>query len=203
MALANAECTFDIELLVDGNTWQSDDVLYKPVGSSGSFVRCQRCNDEYADNPNWLEIPNCNGRRMICQDKVKNGIRDLNFSSFIQSQAGNYTCEGNNGTQSIMIVVLSVPVIITHPTSQLISVSMSVTLDCEGTGEGMIIYYWETSNINGGQWMKISNSNNKRYIVRSIQQSKQYRCVVSNEAGSTRSDIATVTILSKFPMNDI
>ena len=99
--------------------------------------------------------------------------------------------------------LLGPPTIATHPTSQLTNVSMSVTLDCEGTGRGSITYRWETSNINGGQWMKISNSNSKRYIVRSIQQSKQYRCVVSNEAGSTRSDTATVTILSKFPMNDI
>ena len=203
VALANAECTFDIKLMVDGNPWPSHDVLYKPVGSSGSFVRCQRCNDEYTENPNWLKIKNCNGKRMICQDRVENGIRDLKFLSFIQSQAGNYTCEGNNGTQSIMIAVLSPPVITTHPTSQLTNVSMSVTLDCEGTGRGSITYHWETNNNNGGQWMNISNSNSKRYVVRNVQQSQQYRCVMSNEAGSARSDVATVTVLSKFAINNI
>ena len=78
---------------------------------------------------------------------------------------------------------------------------MSVTLNCEGTGRGSIAYHWETSNINGGQWMKISNSNSKRYVVRNIQQSQQYRCVVSNEAGSTRSDVATVFVLSEFAVN--
>ena len=88
------------------------------------------------------------------------------------------------------------PTITTHPTSQLTNVSMSVTLDCEGTGRGSITYQWETSNINGGQWMNISNSNSKT-LVRNLEQSQQYRCVVSNEAGSTRSDVATVTVLSK------
>ena len=78
---------------------------------------------------------------------------------------------------------------------------MSVTLNCNGTGRGSITYHWETSNINGGQWMNISNSNRRRYIVRNTQQSQQYRCVMSNEAGSTRSDIATVTILSEFVVN--
>ena len=77
---------------------------------------------------------------------------------------------------------------------------MSVTLNCEGTGRGSITYHWESSDINGGQWMNIS-SNRKRYVVRNIQQSQQYRCVVSNEAGSTRSDVTTVTVLSEFAVN--
>ena len=89
------------------------------------------------------------------------------------------------------------PTITTHPTSQLTNVSMSVTLDCEGTGRGSITYHWTTKQINK-RWMKINNSNNKRYVVRNLEQSQQYRCVVSNEAGSTRSNVATITLLSKL-----
>ena len=204
VAQTNAVCTYDIELLVDGNQWPSNEVLYKPIGSSGSFVRCQRCNDRYTDNPNWLGIQNCvdDSQRMICEDRVKNGIRDLTFSSFIQSQVGNYTCGGNGGTQSIMIAVLPLPDVTTHPTDKLITMGMSVTLDCEGTGRGSITYHWETSNINGGQWMNISRGR-KNFVVRNLEQSQQYRCVVSNEAGSTRSDVATVTVLSEFAMNNV
>ena len=205
VAQTNAECTFDIELLVDGNPSPSNKVLYKPVGSSGSFVRCQWCNDSYTDNPNWLGIQNCvdDKQKMICEDRVKNGIRDLTFLSFIQSQVGNYTCKGNGGTQSIMIAVLPLPDVTSHPTSQLTTVSMSVTLDCEGTGRGSITYHWETSNINGGQWMNIINSNSKTIVVSNLAQSQQYRCVVSNEAGSTRSKVATVTVLSEFAKNNV
>ena len=90
------------------------------------------------------------------------------------------------------------PTITTHPTSELINVSISVTLDCEGTGRGSITYHWETSNINGGQWMNISNSNRKTLVVSNLEQSQQYRCVVANEAGSTRSDVATVIVLSEL-----
>ena len=89
------------------------------------------------------------------------------------------------------------PTIKTHPTSQLTNVSMSVTLKCRGTGRGSITYNWETSNINGGQWMDSSNSR-KNLVVSNLEQSQQYRCVVSNEAGSTRSNVATVTLLSKL-----
>ena len=86
----------------------------------------------------------------------------------------------------------------THPSSQLINISINITLDCEGTGRGSITYQWETSNINGGQWMNIIDSNNKTLVVGTLEQSQQYRCVVSNEAGSTRSNVATVTVLSKL-----
>ena len=197
--MANAECTFDIELLVDGNPWPSSGVLYKPVGSSGSFVRCQRCNDRYTDSPNWVGIDPCDDKmQMVCKSKAKNGFRDLQFSSFMKSVAQSYNCRGNGGVQSIRIAVLTPPVITTHPASHLVTSSTSITLDCEGTGKGPIIYHWETSNINGGQWMNISNSNSKTLVVRILEQSQQYRCVVSNEIGSTRSDVATITLLSKY-----
>ena len=95
------------------------------------------------------------------------------------------------------------PTITIHPTSQLTSVDINVTLDCKGTGRGSIAYQWETSNINGGQWMNISDSNNKTLVVRNLEQSQQYRCVVSNKAGSARSDVAIVTVLSKLLVNVI
>ncbi|XP_065918156.1 contactin-3-like isoform X3 [Dysidea avara] len=72
---------------------------------------------------------------------------------------------------------------------------MSVTLNCEGTGRGSITYQWQTRNIYGGQWSDISNSNNRRLVVRNLQESQQYRCIVFNEAGGTRSNVASVTVL--------
>ena len=95
------------------------------------------------------------------------------------------------------------PTITTHPTSQLTNVSMSVTLDCEGTGRGSITYHWETKRIGNKQWMSINNNNRKRYVVSNLEQSQQYRCIVSNEVGSTRSDVTTITVLSKFYINGV
>ena len=89
------------------------------------------------------------------------------------------------------------PTITTHPTSQLTNVSMSVTLDCEGTGRGSITYHWETKRVNE-RWMKINNSNKKGYIVSNLKESQKYRCVVSNKAGSNTSNVATVSILSEL-----
>ena len=93
------------------------------------------------------------------------------------------------------------PTITTHPASQLTNVSISVTLYCEGASRGSITYQWETSDIYGEQWMTISNIQNKTLVVGTLEQSKQYRCIVSNEAGSTRSNVATVTVLSKLSIH--
>ena len=90
------------------------------------------------------------------------------------------------------------PTVTTHPTSQLTNISMSVTLVCEGTGRGSITSQWETSNINGGQWMNISDSNNKTFVVRNLEQLQQHKCIVSNEASSNISNIARFTILGKL-----
>ena len=89
------------------------------------------------------------------------------------------------------------PTITTHPTSQLTTVSMSVTLNCEGTGNGPITYTWQTRS-GRQQWVAISNSGNRRLVVKSLQESQQYSCVVSNEAGGSRSNVATITILSEW-----
>ena len=94
------------------------------------------------------------------------------------------------------------PTIITHPTSQLTTMSMSVTLDCEGTGNGKITYHWESKGIDSRKWMNIRNSNRKKLVVRNLEQSQQYRCVVSNKAGSPKSNIATVTVLSEYTFCD-
>ena len=90
------------------------------------------------------------------------------------------------------------PTVTTHPTSQLTTVSMSVTLNCEGTGRGSITYQWQIKNINGRQWSDISDSSEKVLVVMNLQEPKRYRCVMSNEAGRKTSNAATVTILSKL-----
>ena len=45
--------------------------------------------------------------------------------------------------------------------------------------------------------MNNSCGNSKRLVVRDLEHTQQYRCVVSNEAGSIRSDAATITVMSK------
>ena len=64
-----------------------------------------------------------------------------------------------------------------------------------GAGRGPITYLWEFSPVDSDQWTAIADSNNTMYYVREFQPTKRYRCVVSNEAGSTASDVSTITLL--------
>ena len=95
------------------------------------------------------------------------------------------------------------PSITIHPKSQLVTSNMSTDLHCEGVGLGTIKYQWERSNVNERQWMTISDGNNDRYVVKNLQHSEKFRCIVSNEAGETESEIATLTVLSKCSAQSI
>ena len=89
------------------------------------------------------------------------------------------------------------PMFLTHPNSHIVTVGMTVSLYCNVSGFA-ISYAWDMGRINGGQWSRIRNSNSYKYDVRNIQQSKQYRCVAGNIAGSFNSKAATIQILSEL-----
>ena len=100
-------------------------------------------------------------------DCVRSGVRDLKFLHFTLSQAASYTCKHGNAMDNIIINALSL-----HPINQLTSNKMvAKPLNCETTGRGSTTYQWETSNINGGQWMNISNSNSSTLVVGTLEQS--------------------------------
>ena len=73
---------------------------------------------------------------------------------------------------------------------------MEFTLNCEGTGNGSIRYQWQTKGVNENSWRNMGRSK-RSLTVKNLQHSQQYRCEVSNEAGRTRSKIATIEVLSK------
>ena len=86
---------------------------------------------------------------------------------------------------------------LTHPNSHIVTAGMTVSLYCNVSGFA-ISYVWEMRSINGGRWSRISNSNSYKYDVRNIQQSKKFRCITGNNAGSVSSNAATIQILSEL-----
>ena len=102
-----------------------------------------------------------------------------------------------------LMITTGRPNIAIHPKSQFVTSNMSIILDCKGVGSGTIKYQWERSKVNESQWMTISDGSNRRYVVNNLQQSERYRCIVSNEAGETESNMATLTVLSKCTAQSI
>ncbi|XP_065885723.1 hemicentin-1-like isoform X3 [Dysidea avara] len=165
-----------------------------PVGSSVSLTCTSSVSSDVTFS--WTR----DGRDVTRQSTSTGNTSILTIDKVRGRNAGGYVCTVKSGSSSVMsntatLTVYGPPTMTIHPTSQLTTVSMSVTLNCEATGRGSITYQWHTRNINEGQWSNISNSNNRGLVVRNLQESQQYRCVVSNEADGTRSNVATVTVL--------
>ena len=95
----------------------------------------------------------------------------------------------------MMTQVFTGPPSITNPLiDQVVTVNKRVTLNCEASGSGTIIYQWQESD--NGSWLNISNNKNSQYTTDTLTESSQFRCIVSNEAGSTIST-ATISVLGK------
>ena len=88
------------------------------------------------------------------------------------------------------------PVFLTHPTSHIVTVGMTISLYCNVSGF-RVSFGWERRSTNGGSWSRISNSQSNKYDVRNIQQFQQYKCVPGNHAGALISNVATIEVLSK------
>ena len=89
--------------------------------------------------------------------------------------------------------IVGPPVFLTHPNSHIVTVGMTLSLYCNVLGFA-ISYTWEMRSSNGGPWSRIHNSNSYKYDARNIQQSKQYRCVPGNDAGTFTTQTATIQI---------
>ena len=86
---------------------------------------------------------------------------------------------------------------LTHPDSHIVTAGMTVSLYCNVSGFP-ISYQWEMRSAKSDQWSRIKNTNSYKYTVRNIQQSKQYRCIAGNDAGTFTSNTATIQILSEL-----
>ena len=101
-----------IELTIDKQPLNRA-VLYKPVGSNGLFVTCQKCDDNI-NRPSWHSLINqsrvvgCNkAAGDVCSTRIDSRSRGLRFSTFTPSLAGVYECRISGGfTSSINISVL-------------------------------------------------------------------------------------------------
>ena len=110
MTLITAQCTENssVELLVNDQVWNST-TLYRPKNDH-FVVGCRGCNRD-DESYNWLyfnyTIPSCgNISEQICTE-INGMINNLNFSSFNESQVGEYTC--NNVTINVELRKLCFP----------------------------------------------------------------------------------------------
>lgn len=123
----------------------------------------------------------------------------LVISAVQPSDAGNYSVTVSNAGGSVtsgaavLTVTLppTVPVIVTPPSSQSVTVGSSATFSVTANGTAPLSYQWRQGGAN------ITNATQSTFVIGSVQLTDggNYSVVVSNSLGSVTSTPATLTVL--------
>lgn len=92
--------------------------------------------------------------------------------------------------------VVYAPTITTHPENVEVKENETATFTVEATGENLS-YQWQQSTDNGSNWTDIGGATDATYTTEATTTSMngyQYRCVVSNSAGSVTSGAVSLTV---------
>ena len=96
-----------------------------------------------------------------------------------------------------LTVSTAAPTITTHPASQSVAVGGTVTFSVVATGTGQLAYQWKKVNtlIPGA-----TSSSYATAAITSADHGAQFAVVVSNSAGTTTSNYATLTVASNYSL---
>ena len=153
----------------------TDETLTIPEGSSLTS------NDKLTNN-GTVTIEN--GGTLTDADKVTN-------NGTINVEDGGTLGGTPTGT------VVYAPTITTQPAGQEVTVGQTATFIIEATGENLSYQWQQKTTDSGSEWEDISNATTASYTTAATttdMSGYQYRCVVSNSAGSVTSNAATLTV---------
>ena len=123
---------------------------------------------------------------------VPNGKTLTNNGTINVESGGNLEGEPTSGSGT----VVNAPTITAQPTNQTVTEGQTASFTVTATGENPT-YQWSQSTDQGKSWTEISGATGSTYTTAATTTSMsgyQYRCEVSNSAGSVTSDAATLTV---------
>ena len=129
---------------------------------------------------------------------IENGGTLNNSESINNTGTINVENGGNLGGTPTGGTVVNAPTIGTQPTNQTVTAGNTATFTVAASGENLS-YKWQQSTENGLSWTDIEGANSATYTIAATSTDMsgyQYRCVVSNSAGSVTSNAATLTVNS-------
>ena len=118
-----------------------------------------------------------------------------NNGTIVNKGTLNGDLTGGTGT------VVNAPAITDQPNNATVTVGQPATFTVAASGSEPLSYKWQESN-SSGNWADISGATDATYTTGATTTSMsgyQYRCVVSNSAGSVTSEVATLTVNEPAP----
>ena len=102
-------------------------------------------------------------------------------------------------TNVLLYLLVVKPVIMTHPSSQSVDLTQTVTFTCSATGYN-VSYRWTIGS--GSFPNKVTGINSNTLVIPNVRSSDDntYTCVASNEGGSVSSNAAQLTVTGKAMM---
>ncbi len=180
----------------------------------------QNANLEYLDvDYNYLNELNLSKNMALKSlSCIHNGLTELNISAcpkLISAYKGTrteYTDEDGyaywqykDGDGNVLCVdketkiITAKPAITTQPKNQTVAAGEKATFTVKATG-GSLSYQWWYRTSSTGTWTKVKNNGTSaKYTLTTAERHNgyQYRCRVSNAAGSVYSGIRTLTVVTK------
>ena len=127
----------------------------------------------------------------------------LKFKATSTNNAYRYRCvvsnaAGSETSEAATLTVIAKPVISTNPEDATVVLGKNATFTVEATGENLR-YQWQYQRAGQTTWHNWSGKTSATLTFRGTETNNayRYRCVVTNEGGSTTSEAATLTVIAK------
>lgn len=94
------------------------------------------------------------------------------------------------------------PVFNTHPQDETITIGETATFTCSASSAQAVTYQWQRKAPGAGSFSDIAGQTSTSYTTPAVQvtdDGTQFRCAASNSAGTTYSNVATMTVTEDAP----
>jgi len=145
----------------------------------------------FTNGTTWTNISGATNATLAL-DAVTLGINGIQYRCVITNYQGTITSD------PATLTVYAAPVFTTQPASQLALINQNVTFSITVTGNPTPTYQWQSSS-DGRAWTNISGATSTTLTLNAVTTAisgTQYRCVATNEQGTSTSNAATLAVYS-------